>query len=540
MKKIIVTFILLNLTFSISNAQAPQKLWDSFFNGNLNGKDAANSIVTDNAGNVFVTGKSYQSLSTGNFTTIMYDANGNQQWADHYAGNQTFAKNEGVKVVIDNWQNVYAIGTVALHAGDIAIAKYNTNGIIWSHNYEPYAFGSDVDFGVDIAVDSAGNIYACGQVTSMAGNLWDMYTVKCDSAGNKLLDENFTSASGDDYPTGVAVTPGGNFYALTNSYNFFGTATYDIFTINYLSNFNHNWESKYNGAGNAMDYGTFIKADNYNNTFVCGTADMGTNDDMVVMKQNQYGTRLWVTTYNGTANANDTAISTKWLPNGFVAVTGKCKEIINSIARDAFVTMVIDSGIIVWTKKFYGSDSLGAIPTQMVTDLQGNIYICGYENLIGGTKNGCIIKYDTNGNLLWNISYDAGASLDDKFNAIALDYNNDILVTGQTYTSATNANYVTVKYGNNITGVNENLFPTTYDILAYPNPVKPGGILNVQPVNPSSKIQFTLFDLSGREIEKGNLNSGLLTINNKIFPGTYILRVNTNEWNAYKKVLVAE
>ncbi|MEP7169882.1 MAG: T9SS type A sorting domain-containing protein, partial [Bacteroidota bacterium] len=268
--------------------------------------------------------------------------------------------------------------------------------------------------------------------------------------------------------------------------------------------------------------------------------DGGPNDDMVVFKQNQYGTRLWVTTYNGTANLNDTAISTMWMPNGFVVVTGKCKETLNSTTKDAFVTMMIDSGTIVWTKKFFGTDSLGAVPTQMKTDAQGNIYICGYENLTGGTKNGCIIKYDSNGNQLWNISYDAGINLDDKFNSITLDNNNDILVTGQTFTTATNANYVTVKYGNGNTVINENSISGLNGSNLYPNPAKAGTGIYINTNNTSSQIPFSISDVSGKIVQRGNIYDNHFHLINQINPGTYILEFISGRKPVHQRILILE
>ncbi len=543
MKKILIAFGILNLTFSIANAQAPAKLWESFFNGNLTGKDVANSVITDSMGNVFVTGSSFQTFSGGNFTTVKYNSSGVQQWADHYSNTQASYKNYGLKLVIDRWQNIYAVGTTAIHDGDLAVCKYNDTGRIWAKNYEPYSFSTYDDYGVDMDVDTAGNFYANAKVNSPSGNLYDMYIMKCDSAGTKLFGENFTSASGDDYPTAISVTPNGTLFALCNSFNFFGSVTYDIFTINYLSNFNHNWESKYNGLGNAADYGTFLKADNSNNTFVCGTTDGGPNNDMVVYKQNQYGTRLWVTTYNGTANLNDTAISTAWLPNGVVVVTGKCKEIINSVAKDAFVTMAIDSGTIIWTRKYFGADSIGAMPTQMTTDAEGNIYICGYENLISGTKNGCVIKYDSNGNLLWNISYDAGINLDDKFNSITLDNNNDIIVTGQTFTTATNANYVTVKYANIETAINENKIQTFSNSMAYPNPFTQQTKIHFT-LNYTSVVIISIFNLTGApvcRIEPSVFLKGTnyITISrNNLASGIYFAELKTSTTSQKIKLVV--
>lgn len=533
MRNRIIILALINAVLTTANAQAPSKLWDAFFNGNLVGNDLSRSLVTDNAGNVFVTGKSFHTSPLGNFTTIKYDASGNELWADHYNTSGTGTSNEGLKLVIDKWQSVYAIGTVASNSGDIAIAKYNQSGRSWVHNYEAYQFGSDADFGVDIAIDSNANIYACGQVTSMAGNLWDMYAFKCDSSGTKLLDENFSSGSGDDFPAGITATTGGNVFALTNSFDFWGSGTYDMFTINYLANWNHNWVSIFDGASNKTDHATSIKVDNASNQYICGSSvNMQVNTDMLVMKQNQYGTTLWSTYYSGTANGNDTAVSVTWLPNNFVVVTGRSKEILNATVVDAFVTIVIDSGTVVWTKKFFGTDSLGAIPTQMTTDAQGNIYICGSELLNNGSKNGCIVKYSSGGNELWSISYDAGANLNDCFNSIALDFNNDILVTGQTFTSSTNASYVTVKYGNTASSVIEKEVVDISELTAYPNPFSEKVMLSFT-LKESSSVSISIYDALGHisvENKPVNLTTGVNKIeiaSRSLAQGIYYAEIKT-------------
>ena len=541
MKKLILVLLMLNGSFLFVSAQAPQKLWDTFFNGALTGKDESNYVLTDATGNVFVTGTSFQTFNGGNFTTVKYDASGSQQWADHYTNTQASFKNYGKRLVIDKWENVYAVGTTALHDGDLAVCKYNSTGKIWSKNYEPYWFTTYDDYGIDMDVDSSGNFYAIARVNSPSGNLYDMYLIKCDSSGTKTWDINYTGASANDYPVAIDVAPGGTAYALLQSFNFFGTATQDITTLQFLSNAVQNWFSKYNGSGNADDYPASIKIDAAENQYVCGTTDAGANNDMVAMKQNIYGTRLWVTTYNGTANGNDTAISTTWLPNGLVVVTGKSKELLNSITYDAVITMVIDSGTIVWTQKFYGTDSLGVAPSQMITDAQGNIYICGSENLIGGTKNGCIIKYDSNGNLLWNISYDAGLNLNDKFNSITFDNNNDIIVTGQTFTTSTNANYVTVKYGNSATGINENSFIENINI--YPNPANTSVTISFNSPK-TENISISIIDILGREINSTpfqNLQAGNITIKlnvSELKNGIYFVRINNSK--GFVKKLVIE
>ena len=526
------------LIYALTLAQAPPMLWNSFFNGSLTGQDEARSVITDSVGNVYVTGTCYQNFSGGNFTTIKYNPSGIQQWADHYAQTLSGFTNDGLKLVKDRWNNIYAVGTMAINLSDLGIIKYNSSGRLWAHNYEPYWFGSDIDYGKDIAVDTFGNLYAIAQMTSLNGQLWDVMVLKTDSAGTEISKDTYSSASGDDWPTSIAVTPGGNTFALSSSFNFWGSGNYDITTLNYVGS-TQNWVAFYNGPGNDFDYGTFIKADVSGNQYVCGSSNSGTNDDMVVLKRNLSDSLQWSFTYNGIGNGNDTAISTALLPNGFVVVTGRCKEMYNSIVTDAIVTILLDSGTVVWTRKFYGSSNTGAVPLNIITDAAGNIFICGYEVVSSGTLNGCIIRYDSNGNLQWNISYDGGLSHDDKFNSITLDNNQNILVTGQSFTTIVEAMYVTVKYGSTITTVNENNSSGT-DLLIYPNPAEAGETIKIKSKNLFSGIPFSVYDLAGRIIDNGIIIQNELKIKSRLQAGTYIIELYASGKKIHQKIFICE
>jgi hypothetical protein len=473
MKKPLLLLTALSFVVCFSaTAQNLQKIWESYFDGALDGPDQSRCLLYDPAGNVFITGTSYNTNSKGNFTTLKYDASGNQLWETSDNGTQTSSKSEGRKLVMDKNGMVYGVGTLSYNSGDLAIIKYDADGKLWAKNYEPYWFGSEKDFGVDIGLDSSGNVYAVAQITSLSGNLYDLYVIKTDSGGNKIYEDDYTSASDDDYAEGVAVSPAGIMYVLASCFNFFGSGTYDIHTIKYLDNGNQDWLSKYDGAGSGSDYGTCIKADAEENTYVCGIADAGSTNDMIAYKQNLYGTRFWTVTYNGTANSNDTAVAIDYLPNGLVAVTGNSLELSGSTNKKAIVTMLIDSGIVLWTKTYSGTDGSGAFAKALTTDAAGNIYVCGYENSASG-NDAVILKYSEGGDLLWKEIFDGATNLDDRFNSLVVDDSLNIIATGQSFTSTSNANYVTVKYSQeNVATSDQVVDAVGLSLNIFPNPGK--------------------------------------------------------------------
>ena len=82
----------------------------------------------------------------------------------------------------------------------------------------------------------------------------------------------------------------------------------------------------------------------------------------------------------------------------------------------------------------------------IAVDSANNLYITGYSP---GTNSGndiVTIKYDQSGNQVWLQRYNGPGNGDDEGNAIAVDNNGNVYVTGYDTTAAGGTEIVTIKY----------------------------------------------------------------------------------------------
>ena len=449
-------------------AQAPTLAWQAFFDGNLPGLDIANALVVAPDNTVYVTGESANMAPQGTITTIRYGTTGAQLWADHPYGPSQDAIDRGADIALDPFGHVYVTGTIANNGGDFALIKYNANGRIWKKNFEQYP-GADVpDECLGLDVDAQGNAYMAGLITSTSGMGLEPYVIMTDSAGNTQWGDNLSLSSIDERLTGVAVSPGGNIYVAGDWWNTATQTGVDVSVARYSPSGSRLWKE-----GQAMplsqDHATRIATTADDHALVCGTAKGATDMDLVALERDEDGGLVWEVVYDGTASGNDEAVDIEQLASGPIAVTGHTREEIDGQLRHAITTMLIEGGQLLWTRHFFGDAELGAWPTRMTTDAQGNIYVAGYATATGGTTtDGVIVKYGISGDLQWAIAYDAGSGQNDRFNDIALNSAGDIIVCGAAYTSTTASRYVTAQFGNAV-GLNDPVVGSTAPI-AFPNP----------------------------------------------------------------------
>lgn len=193
----------LDVYCTLKYSQAGILQWSRFFYGSGLGGHYAYAIASDNSSNVYVTGYAYNPGSVFDFCTVKYNSEGVQQWVNYYDG-PAHTYDEADKVAVDNAGNIYVTGKSSLF-GDfnfqIATLKYSPDGRqIWLQRYgEPTAEPDG------LVIDQSCNIYIAGYSGDSA------VALKYDSSGNLLWACNFRGVFASAY-NAIAVDANDNVY----------------------------------------------------------------------------------------------------------------------------------------------------------------------------------------------------------------------------------------------------------------------------------------------------------------------------------------
>jgi len=217
------------------NSVTGNQEWVASYNGPGPGNnfDEAFSSTIDESGNIYVTGSSNDNNSQGSCATIKYNSNGVQQWVARYRGtNNSYAFGYAIKS--DAAGNVYVTGYSFNNVTDYdyLTIKYNSSGDeLWAVNYNGTANGTDI---ADvIAVDNFDNIYVSGR-SKGTGSDDDYLTIKYDSSGNELWTKRYNGpGNGNDRPTSLKIDDNGNLYLTGYSLGSGSSTDYDYATIKY-------------------------------------------------------------------------------------------------------------------------------------------------------------------------------------------------------------------------------------------------------------------------------------------------------------------
>ncbi len=397
--------------------------------------DEANSVTTDNNGNVYTTG--YFGVSAQFSSTISFISEG---------------------------------------ASDIFITKHNSSGeLIWAKS----AGGWGEDRGFSIKSDDTGNVYVTGffygtatfgSQTINSSGAQDVFLAKYDTNGNLLW---VVKAGGvyADIANGVAVDNNGE---ITITGQFKESATFDSNTINSLidpstGNYCINtFIAHYDNTGNFLwvksgvcnkdSRGINLSNDNIGNLYIIGQfSDTITfdnihnntlNNAIFIVKYDVAGNEIWFRKIGGSLNNIAYGITTDLNQN--ILITGEASGTVtffnntnyfltNPYNYQAFVAKYNNNGNLIWAISDGSSSEVSS--KAICNDVNGDIYITGifkckfseYADVFGqGTFNSVgyndifVTKYNNSGQRLWMRNF--GSNKEDYVSGIILNNSTPLVV----------------------------------------------------------------------------------------------------------------
>lgn len=415
-------------------------------NGDANSPDAANDLVVDHNGNVYVTGWSFGKGTSTDFATIKYDEGSNTKWVKRYNGPGN-GGDAATAIAMDHNGNVYVTGSSTGNGtgSDFTTIKYDDDGDTkWVKRFNGPGNGNDQ--AVAIAVDDDGNVYVTGWSTGN-GTGTDFTTIKYDDDGNKKWVKRFNGpGNSSDQATAIAVDDDGNVY-VTGWSTANGTGN-DYTTIKYDDDGDQEWVQRYNGPINAADRANDLAIDNNGNVYVTGfistilDEEDGNESDMATIKYNASGLQQWVSIYNRTESDAARAIAVDGSGNVFITGVGGVPD--ESHSRDFATIKYNGSGVQQWAQIVTPvGRGFEADVSDLTLDAAGNVYVTGAVG-IENSIDYITIRYNTTGIQQWRAIYTGPGSGTDISTAIDIDENGNVYVTGRS--PITNDDYATIKY----------------------------------------------------------------------------------------------
>jgi hypothetical protein len=378
-----------------------------------------------------------------------------QLWAKRYNGpsgddaaHDLAVSSDGSTVFVTG----YSRGSTS--GADYATVAYATftGARLWSRRFNGSENTGDVGRALRVSPDSS-TVYVTGRSHGLTTGD-DYATVAYDvPTGKQLWASSYTGPkAGDDEATSLGVSPDGATVFVTghshgaSSGADYATVAYDASTGTQL------WVSRYNGPANADDAGLALGVSpDGSSVYVTGRSPSseGGIDYATVGYDATSGAQRWATRYNGPANGDDVALSLGVSADGgSVFVTGDSA----GLGRGAdYATAAYDSstGAERWVSRYNGPANTGDVAQSLGSSPDSStVFVTGDSQGSGSADDYATVAYEaSNGAQVWARRYNGPANHDDVARAISLSPDGaTAFVTGHSRGSASGEDYATVAY----------------------------------------------------------------------------------------------
>ncbi len=481
-------------------------------------------LQVDPSGNIVIAfaGEEPDSAWLGYFIQ-KYDPQGNLLWEQKYLHEYEHEYGElYMDMAVDYKGRVVLTGNVYHEdfwkADDILLAQCNADGgKTWEHIIRNPAFDRTSEIPRDLEVDDFGHIYVTGrsEVPYLQEGVNANMVIYCYSPMGSILWGDTTDLPGLHYPFregGIAIaldtsrTP-----VVTGTLSQTPDTNYMVFT---KSMHGDTWKDIW-GDPTIPSVGKDITTDGNNNVIVLAAGEYDSQPDwwypdgpIILLKYSMHGSLQWgqkelfskeeYPEQNGMAVAIDR--------NNNVIVTGWIQK---DDQRRAITTLKFaPDGTELWRRIYKRGDAEGySDPAGLIVDTMNNIYILATTNVFETKSDVSLLKYDPDGNLLWEEHFNTENTNCETARDFGMDKNGNIYIVANVrpFNDWYNSYLLLLKYSV-ATGVEENT-ADNIKMQMWPNPA--GDVFEVMLSGlENNTATLQLLDLNGRKLLEKQIPKG--------------------------------
>lgn len=375
------------LTLKVSGEDGAT-IWNAFDLPAPSSASGSVSVVVDQSGNPIVTGYSYDHFLNADLYTIKYDAStGLELW------HQRFDKGEDkpVKMIMDLDGNVVVLGHSKVGFSWTIAVRYSVDDgrMLWLSQ----EIASEFPGPLSIAIDQNGEPIVAS-LHDQTSSIYKLSHTNGAAYWGQGHYPAFVASDQSGIPIGVAVGSNNSVIALVPALDAIGRQGF------YLASYN----------------------------------------------TSSFEPAVWERTWYGPRQGKAAACAAATDPQGNIIVARSIET--EPHAAESFTTKLSPSdGHTIWEASYAGNEEGDDVIAAIAVDRNGDIVVTGKSYNSKGNADYCTVKYaSSNGALLWKTRYNGPAGGDDVAVAIAMDPNNDVVVTGYSYNEKGDADYYTACY----------------------------------------------------------------------------------------------